>query len=226
MLVFCHAHIDVEPGWLDVIGNVMDVKGAAAVTPAFRALDHHNPLSRHDALRAAMSLVAPNQPMCGRTFCTLSATCWMPTHSQPFEAPFLSGACWAVRTQAFSRVGGYEAAFRGYGGEEEEISLKLWLNGYTVYGAPRTCVSHQYRTAPPPPIHLGDVLHNRFDTALCHYNQQRVERLRREHRHVPLAEAAYAQVFTEEIIQTVRSQRFAVRVRDDDWFFAHFGLNL
>ncbi len=226
MLVFCDAHIDVEPYWLEEFARVMDVYGAAAVTPAFRNLDHDNPLYRRMVLYAAVHSAQLQQRMCGRTFDKLSSLAWMPRSDVPFETPVVAGGCWAVRADAFRAVGGYEAAFRGYGGEEEEISLKLWLRGYMLYATPLTCVAHQFRFSAPYSIQMADVLHNRLYTALCHYRDERVARLLQEQKHPQLAQAAYDEVFTSENIEQVRRDRFARRIRDDDWFFAHFGLDL
>ncbi len=226
MLVFCDAHIDVEPYWLDEFVRVMDVYGAAAVTPAFKNLDHDNPLYRRMLLYAAAHSAKIQYRMCGRTFHKLSSLAWMPRNDAPFETPVLAGGCWAVRTEVFRAVDGYEEAFRGYGGEEEEISLKLWLRGYTLYATPLTCVAHQFRFSAPYTIQLADVLHNRLYTALCHFDDGRVQRLLAEQKQPECALAAYDEVFTPENIEKVRLDRFAKRVRDDDWFFAHFGLDL
>ncbi len=226
MLVFCDAHIDVEPYWLEELARVMDVYGAAAVTPAFKNLDHDNPLYRRMALYAAARSAQIQNRMCGRTFGKLSSLVWMPRSDAPFETPVVAGGCWAVRTEVFRAVGGYEEAFRGYGGEEEEISLKLWLRGYTLYATPLTCVAHQFRFSAPYAIQTADVLHNRLYTALCHYKDERVSRLLEEQKYPELTQAAYDEVFTQENIEKIRHDRFAQRVRDDDWFFAHFGLDL
>ncbi len=226
MLVFCDAHIDVEPYWLDEFIRVMETYGTAAVTPAFCDLDHDNPrYSRIDCAAAARSAVR-GWKMCGRTFRTLSAMTWMPQRDHPFETPILSGACFAVRADAFRAVGGYEPAFRGYGGEEEEVSLKLWLNGYSLYATPLTCVSHQFRRSAPYDMQITDILHNRLYTALCHYKDARVRRLVEEQARFKHIQAVYRQVFTKENTEGVRRERFLRRVRDDDWFFAHFGLDL
>ncbi len=226
MLVFCDAHIDVEPYGLDEFARVMDVYGAAAVMPAFKDLDHDNPIHRRMLLYAAARSAHIQRKMCGRTFDKLSTLAWMPWSDEPFETPVLAGGCWAVRAEVFRAVGGYEAAFRGYGGEEEEISLKLWLRGHTLYATPLTCVAHQFRFSPPYTIQMSDVLHNRLYTALCHYKDERVRRLMEEQRDPDRARAAYDEVFTPKNIEEIRLDRFARRVRDDDWFFAHFGLDL
>ncbi len=226
ILVFCDAHIEVEPYWLDEFTRVMGSFGAEAVSPAFKEMDYvKSRLKRFDFLAAAHSRVK-NPLMCGRTLDSLSSTKWLPMSTAPFETPILSGGCWAVRAEVFRAVGGYEAAFRGYGGDEEEISLKLWLNGYTLYATPHTCVAHYFRPSAPYKLQLADLLHNRFYTALCHYKDERVQRIMQEHADYPRIQAVYDEVFTPENIEQVRRERFRSRLRDDDWFFSHFKLNL
>ncbi len=226
MLVFCDAHIEVESFWLDEFVRVMGEFHADAVTPVFRDMIQDNPHHRHTHLMDAVRSEVWDRAKCGRTFRQLGETAWMSVLESPFETPVLPGACFAVRAEAFQKVGGYEKAFRGYGGEEEEMSLKLWLNGYTLYATPHTCIRHQFRRLPPYRIETSDFLHNKLYTALCHYNDVRAGKLFRELAHHPLAQMAYDEVFTPENVEQVRIPRFAGRKYDDDWFFEHFNLAL
>ncbi|MDR1754493.1 MAG: glycosyltransferase [Eubacterium sp.] len=222
MLVFCDAHIDVEPYWLEEFVRVMEKYGADAVTPAFRELNHDNPLySKINSPDPEYGSVG-----CGMTLWRLTETEWMYGHVSPFEAPILSGACWAVRSEAFWKVGGYEETFRGYGGDDAEISIKLWLNGFTLYATPNICVSHQFRIKAPYQVSWTDVMHNKLYIALCHYNDTRVERLLKEQSIFLMANKIYNEVFTTENIKRVRLPKFERRVHDDDWFFSRFNLNL
>lgn len=226
MLVFCDAHIDVEPYWLDELARVLTELGADGVSPAFRDLDHDNPLYNPFKMLETARSSQENPIKCGRSFRRLTETFWMHIQDAPFETPILSGACWAVRSEVFWAVGGYEGAFRGYGGEEEEISLQLWLNGYKLYATPYTCVFHQFRMMPSYRIDPAAFFRNRMITALCHYNKARVRRLLAEHANSVPIQIAYAEVFTPENIERLRLPRFARRKYDDDWYFKRFGLEL
>lgn len=226
ILVFCDAHISVEPRWLDELIKVIENYGTGAVTPAFGRLEDDNcDGGRIDVMSAAQSEIQ-DRVRCGRTFRRLSETVWMSGRTSPFETPVLPGACWAVRSDIFRKIGGYEKSFRGYGGEEEEISLKLWLNGYTAYATPRTCVRHKFRRSAPYRINISDFLYNRIYTALRHYNDIRAEKLLAELSDYPAAREVFAEVFTPENIEQIRIPEFKERKYDDDWFFSHFSLDL
>ncbi|MDR1691831.1 MAG: glycosyltransferase [Oscillospiraceae bacterium] len=209
VLVFADAHIDVSPNWLDELIWVMETYKAGAVTPCVRDLGDTDGMIG-----------------CGMTLASLTRTDWNPRQEEPQETPLLSGACYAVRADAFRRVGGYEESFRGYGCNDEELSIKLWLNGFSLYTCPRTCVAHKFRDQAPYRIPWTDAIYNKLYLALCHYGDERVARLKEEQALFLGADTLYHEVFTPENIQTVRIQSFARRVHSDDWFFRRFGLEL
>ncbi|MDR1663295.1 MAG: glycosyltransferase [Clostridiales bacterium] len=214
MLVFCDAHIDAEPYWLDKLAQTLEDYRADAVTPAFYDL------TVNDADR--------KEPRfgCGMTLSRLTQAEWLYGRTGPFETPILCGACWAVRREAFRDIGGYEEAFRGCGGDDAEISLKLWLNGYTVYAAPSVHIAHRFRRRAPYPVSWADVMYNEMYIALCHYNDERVKRLLAKQAIFLNSDKDYAEVFTPENIRKVRLPKFERRKRSDDWFFTHFGMDL
>ena len=83
---------------------------------------------------------------------------------------------------------------------------------------PQARVWHRFRTRPPYPVAFADVLHNRLRLALVHFNAPRLARV---------IESAGAEALLAAIAGGAaerRAQLFAVRKRDDDWFFDRFGI--
>ncbi len=222
MLVFCDAHITVPDGWLDALARTLEGEGCDAVTPGIGPLapEAFIPLYK-------LAFSAPIKAVgCGRVFRTLVDNTWLPPHHRPMECPILSGGCFAVRREAWLHVGGYEDAFRGYGYDEEEISLKLWLFGHRLMTLPEVVILHQFRCAAPYPIVTKDMMHNRMYAALCHLSEERTRRLLSSMEGLPEFESARQEVFTPENLKIKRDGYRAARRHGDDWYFHKFALSL
>ncbi len=218
MLVFCDAHISVCDGWLDALARALEEERCDAVTPGIGALEPGKFISLHQLVSSAPL----NAVGCGRVFRTLIDNTWLPIHNSPMECPILSGGCFAVRRDVWRHIGGYEDAFRGYGYDEEEISLKLWLFGYRLMTAPKVVIRHKFRPAAPYPITSEDMMFNRMYAALCHMSDERTERLLDTMRRHPEFESAKREVFTADNIKAKREAYRAARKHDDDWYFRKF----
>ncbi len=222
MLVFCDAHISVCDGWLDAMARTLEEERSDAVTPGIGPLDPMDFIPLYKlAFSAPLSAVG-----CGRVFRTLIENTWLPMHTCPMECPILSGGCFAVRSDAWRHIGGYEDAFRGYGYDEEEISLKLWLFGYRLMTAPSAVILHKFRSAAPYRIVSEDMMFNRMYAALCHMGSERTERLLDTMRNLPGFESIRRTVFTEDNLKMKRETYRAARVYDDDWYFRKFSPHL
>lgn len=69
-----------------------------------------------------------------------------PSISEPFEMPFAPGALFAIRADEFWRLGGYDEGLYVWGGENMELSLKIWLCGGRLVQVPCSNTGHMYRT--------------------------------------------------------------------------------
>lgn len=231
VIVFCDAHIAVDPHWLDHLARVIVEEGADAVCPALAGLEQENlPRRKINVLHIAKSGVrnAGRGGMCGKTMVSLLQSRWLPPQETAVEVPVLCGGCMAVKRAAFEAIGGYEPAFRSYGWDEEEIAIKLWTFGFTLKAVPYTCVRHQFRLRPPYRIQEADILHNLLYLAMCHYSDARVARLMEalaiDARVKQLSQHLFTQVFTSENIKNKRALYQQTRLHSDDWFFEKFHL--
>ncbi|XP_030372938.1 N-acetylgalactosaminyltransferase 6-like [Scaptodrosophila lebanonensis] len=67
---------------------------------------------------------------------------------QPFKTPILLGETLVISSKFFWQLGGYDKGLNQYGGEEYDLSFKIWMCGGELYEAPCSRVAHINRTLP------------------------------------------------------------------------------
>jgi GT2 family glycosyltransferase len=201
VIVFCDAHMRVPPGWYRELVVPLESGGVGAVSPGIYSLTE--PSRRGFGLYRARW-----KPLPGR---------------KPSRVPILPGCFLAMRRDVFEATGGFDPGMRQLGGNDNELSLRLWLLGYELLVVPSVEVGHLFRTRIPFDATWAAVVHNRLRTAFVHFRQERIER-------VVDALRAY-EAFPSGLAMTAGGDMFARRAalharrqRSDDWFFDSFGL--
>jgi len=112
-----------------------------------------------------------------------------------------------------------------WGFEDVEISLRAWLLGYRVVGVPAALVAHDFRQQRNFEVLGEDVLYNYLRLLHLHFSPARIAHLLAVMAQHDGVGAALQRLLQSDVLE-LRRELEAVRVHDDDWFFATFAPTL
>jgi len=84
--------------------------------------------------------------------------------SEPFKSPIMAGGYFAISTKWFWELGGYDEGLYIWGGEQYELSFKVWQCHGRMVDAPCSRVGHIYRCKyiPFPNPGIGDFISKNY----------------------------------------------------------------
>lgn len=139
------------------------------------------------------------------------------------EVAVLPGCFLAFRREVFEAIGGLDPGMRQLGGNDNELSFRLWTFGYRPVVVPDVEVSHLFRTLIPYEATWTSVIHNRLRMAMVHFETSRIARVvdtLSAYEHFPAGVALLADGdHGQKRIAVAKQRKF-----DDVWYFSNFGL--
>ncbi|XP_042326355.1 polypeptide N-acetylgalactosaminyltransferase-like 6 isoform X3 [Sceloporus undulatus] len=155
VLTFLDSHCEVNVNWLPPLLNQIALNHKTIVCPMIDVIDHNHfgyEAQAGDAMRGAFDWEMyykriPIPPELQRT-----------DPSDPFESPVMAGGLFAVNRKWFWDLGGYDPGLEIWGGEQYEISFKVWMCGGGMFDVPCSRVGHIYRKYVPYKVPSGTSL--------------------------------------------------------------------
>jgi glycosyltransferase involved in cell wall biosynthesis len=207
VILFADSHVRAPDGWHAPLVEALRDERVGAVAPGIYSI------TEPERRGFGLDVTGPEL-----------RTNWLPKPGcVPQPVPVLPGCFLAMRQDTYRRSGGYDRGMRQLGGNDAELSCRLWLLGYELKVVPELEVGHLFRRVAPFPCKWAAVVHNRLRMAFVHFGQARVERVVDALRSYESFPAAMAMLLDTDM-HTQRAAVAQARRFDDDWFFQKFTL--
>ncbi|KAG8579589.1 hypothetical protein GDO81_010957 [Engystomops pustulosus] len=152
VITFLDSHCEANVNWLPPLLDRIAQNRKTIVCPMIDVIDHDNfgyETQAGDAMRGAFDWEMfykriPIPPEIQNS-----------DPSEPFESPVMAGGLFAVDKKWFWELGGYDPGLEIWGGEQYEISFKVWMCGGRMEDAPCSRVGHIYRKYVPYKVPAG-----------------------------------------------------------------------
>ncbi|OWF46857.1 Polypeptide N-acetylgalactosaminyltransferase 4 [Mizuhopecten yessoensis] len=165
VVVFLDSHDEVNVGWLEPLLHELSKNGTAIVQPSIDTVDaqtfeylkfFQNNFRGHFKWSMAFSFV----PIPPKQMAEIKA---QPTKA--FDTPAIVGCAFAVNREYFQDIGGLDTGMRTWGGEDVELSIRVWLCGGSMKISPCSHVAHIFKKGHPFKMDYSDLVYNNRRTA-------------------------------------------------------------
>jgi len=209
VVVFADAHVQAPARWWEPLIDALNDPSVGAVTPVISVMGSEQNKGY------GMRWKVPN-----------FGIEWLAAQAgHPHPVGLAPGALLAMRAEVFRETGGFDEGMILWGMEDSELSLRFWLLGYELLLVPSVEVAHLFRQKHPYTIGWMYIIHNMLRVAFCHFKTERVQRVIEALKRYRDFSRAMSLLTSSDV--WARRQLLGVRrVRDDDWFFEQFPMNL
>nr|XP_009296677.3 polypeptide N-acetylgalactosaminyltransferase 10-like [Danio rerio] len=146
VITFLDSHCEANVNWLPPLLDRIAQNRKTIVCPMIDVIDHDNfgyETQAGDAMRGAFDWEMYYKRI------PIPAQLAKPDPSEPFDSPVMAGGLFAVDRKWFWELGGYDTGLEIWGGEQYEISFKVWMCGGRMEDIPCSRVGHIYRKYVP-----------------------------------------------------------------------------
>ncbi|XP_060791267.1 polypeptide N-acetylgalactosaminyltransferase 10 [Neoarius graeffei] len=152
VITFLDSHCEANVNWLPPLLDRIKQNRKTIVCPMIDVIDHDNfgyEAQAGDAMRGAFDWEMFYKRI------PIPSELQNSDLSEPFESPVMAGGLFAVDRKWFWELGGYDTGLEIWGGEQYEISFKVWMCGGRMEDIPCSRVGHIYRKYVPYKIPGG-----------------------------------------------------------------------
>jgi glycosyltransferase involved in cell wall biosynthesis len=201
-LIFCDAHVFFEDSWIESLLDPIQKGLADATTPGIANVNNHNHIGLGQTLNENLEVQ------------------WHLNLNTLFPTAVLPGGCFAISKEVFTNIGGFDNKLKVWGYEDVELSIKMWLFGYTCYVQPAVKILHVFRNSHPYKVNWDDYYYNLIRMAYSHFSMERIDKCRRliKYSDPAIIESA---VMNSNVLEQ-RDKYFIRRKFDDEWFMTYF----
>ncbi|XP_062604010.1 polypeptide N-acetylgalactosaminyltransferase 5-like [Saccostrea cucullata] len=150
VVVFLDSHIECSEGWVEPLIDPIARNWTTVVTPVIDVIDSDT--FEYFFLPAETTSVGgfdwsmaftwhgiPESEKIRRQY----------KHYLPARSPTMAGGLFAISRKYFEHLGTYDEGMDIWGGENLEISFRIWMCGGTLLTAPCSHIGHVFRKTPP-----------------------------------------------------------------------------
>ena len=159
VLLFLDSHCEVNRGWAEPMLDLIGREPQAVVTPVIDTIAHKDMTYASFTARI---------PMVGTFDWTMDFSWRAGKLTRPGQRPFdpvdsptMAGGLFAMRRDYFWALGSYDAGMDGWGGENLEMSFRIWQCHGRLVTHPCSHVGHIFRDAHPYKV-PGASIHHTF----------------------------------------------------------------
>ncbi|KAL4222490.1 Polypeptide N-acetylgalactosaminyltransferase 4 [Mactra antiquata] len=148
VMIFLDAHVECFEGWLEPLIHRVLEKPDSVICPVLHTISSKNfKIIVHDTIYVGSfrlsDLVFDWIPI--QQFDQLRRT----SDIDVIRSPAFAGGIFAIQRKYFHNIGGYDAGMNLWGGENIEMSLRIWLCGGSVDIHPCSHIAHLFRQTNP-----------------------------------------------------------------------------
>nr|XP_033771644.1 polypeptide N-acetylgalactosaminyltransferase 6-like isoform X1 [Geotrypetes seraphini] len=151
VLVFLDPHCECWPGWLEPLLERIALNNTLVVSPDVAFINRHTfqferPVpkpSSHTRGTFDWSLAFMFEPL------PQALEDMRTDKTQPFPTPVIPGGLFAISKSFFQHIGSYDPDMQIWGGENLEMSLRVWMCGGKLEIVPCSVVGHVYHKENP-----------------------------------------------------------------------------